>query len=174
MRKQEPSTSISNWSLARRLTLVELVEAIEDGQAIEVFCTDDSMWLGTDFIASRNSLHYIIKLLKDCRVRIKPKLKPVDLSVLVGSGIDCEFCDNITANLWSIGILEKVTYHKHYISAREVLWQHCRPRMNRWMSLKNVVNVVNLLASDQFEIEVEGSCFRIEGLQDGYCWPWEE
>jgi len=63
----------------------------------------------------------------------KPELKPVDLSVLAKSGIDCEFFDvDGFCGFEPIGLLGKITNPVGYKSSKGSYWPCCRPRMNHW------------------------------------------
>ena len=75
--------------------------------------------------------------------RIKPKKKVVDMSVLIDSGIDCEFSNN--GSTWGAGKLVNIDtptpieredppkeylYLKDYIGLHNRPYRYCRPRMN--------------------------------------------
>jgi len=62
----------------------------------------------------------------------KPALLRIDLSVLVGSDIDCEFndFDDTDDNEWFIDTL-KATENDYYLS-RHTGWNYCRVRENHW------------------------------------------
>lgn len=103
------------------------------------------------------------------------KPKPVDLSALIDSGIDCEFWE---ADCYTtIGNLTNIKGKNAYRS--DLHWyEHCVPRMNYWFSGMNFDYPVGLrynLFEAGLDVEVTESldAFRITGLRDGYCWPWE-
>ena len=60
--------------------------------------------------------------------RIKPKLKPVDMSVLIASGIDCEFTSRSDKSHWDIGKLKGID--SFYYPTWDAAHMYCRPRMN--------------------------------------------
>jgi hypothetical protein len=59
--------------------------------------------------------------------RIKPTKKVIDLSALIESGIDCEFCDDGLESRFGklIGIKEDGTFR-----SEDWVWDKCQPRMN--------------------------------------------
>lgn len=102
--------------------------------------------------------------------------KPVDLSVLISSGIDCYFSDD--PDYWCCTLSAKEKWTSEEITERRI-----KPRMNYWFSWLNFSaenDWLYVLSDAGFLVEVdegdEGDCvhaFRITGLRDGYCWPWE-
>ena len=137
------------------------------------------------------------------RYERKPTKKPVDLSVLIDSGIDCEFLNEHGTKV-SIGKL--VAFQdkpKQYMgdtgSITPISAEHCRPRMNHihaWQGGDCPLPegfIVKLYLRDG-QVEKAGDCFltswthdwphkgcgmsdiiafEVVGLADGYCYPWE-
>tara|TARA_R110000744_G_scaffold3823_3_gene14131 strand:+ start:52 stop:600 length:549 start_codon:yes stop_codon:yes gene_type:complete len=63
--------------------------------------------------------------------RIKPTLQVIDLSPLIGSGLDCEFWDRKGDLLY--GKLSTVNSEydiSKYCNAQGFWWKHCQPRMS--------------------------------------------
>ena len=97
-------------------------------------------------------------------------MKPVDLSVLIDSGIDCMDPE------YGICLIES----KYYVNDPEkaIVWDHVKPRMDYWFSEKNFEypgELVWALGNAGFAVEEshDASDFQITGLLPGYCWPWE-
>ncbi len=117
------------------------------------------------------------------QVRIAPALTSVDMSVLVGSGIDMQFCDGENGwRPWS-SLLSKIEgnlYHPQHSATGEFCYSRCRPRMDYWHSSSNfVANIVGgrILQLERAGFAIENdhhhSCIKFTGLLDGYCWPWQ-
>lgn len=128
--------------------------------------------------------------------RVKPELKPIDLSVLIKSGIDCEFSESNTTGVRYIGKLcsAGADYSRALTNNRFDTWACCRPRMNHlhaWAGgncpLPEGLEVevtfrdrspITARTGPEFRWDHRGTsydiiAFEVLGLQDGYCWPWE-
>lgn len=127
--------------------------------------------------------------------RIKPKLKPVDMSVLIASGIDCEFTSRSDKSHWYIGKLRSID--SFYYPTWNAPHIYCHPRMNHihaWQGgecpLPEGFRVRAFLRKkgagiDGKEVSLgklewnHEDCrgdiigFEVLGLDEGYCWPWE-
>jgi hypothetical protein len=109
------------------------------------------------------------------RVVMPPKLVPVDMSVLVGSGIDCEFWDlKGVCNGQLVGITDAPEYR-----SLDDFWDRCNPRMNYWFSCKNFKSSFTIVKNLEIAGFVVESCmsfthFQITGIADDRCWPWEQ
>ena len=113
------------------------------------------------------------------RVVMPPKLVPVDMSVLVGSGINCEFWDLKGVYVGQlVGITDAPEYRYRSL---DDFWARCQPP-GYWFSAMNSRDVNALiikLRNAGFDVDrthtggptVE---FRITGLADDRCWPWEQ
>jgi len=125
--------------------------------------------------------------------RIKPTKKVIDLSVLVESGIDCEFSDGCFDHLKDVSVL---TYIKTTDDV-DLSYNKCRPRMNHihaWQGgecpLPEGFKVKVWYrdgstgdAGDADKLKLRWSCesvnsdiiqFEVLGLADGYVMPWEQ
>lgn len=108
--------------------------------------------------------------------------KPVDISVLVDSGVLCEFSSGAGFAHPTMGFLDDMGY-KLYRREEFYEYRYCRPLFGHWHSAKNFDDVEGLIAKLKdagFEVEVEVeveylkiNLFRITGMQCDYCMPWE-
>ena len=94
-------------------------------------------------------------------------MKPVDLSVLIDSGIDVDDKD-----------MRDVYYNPTHFSVDLYIERRSKPRMDYWFSEKNFEypgELVWALGNAGFAVEEshDASDFQITGLLPGYCWPWE-
>ena len=113
------------------------------------------------------------------RVVMPPKVTPVDMSVLVGSGIDCEFWD--LKGVGYNGQLVGITNAPEYRSLGD-FWDRCKPRMGYWFSAMNFKDADKLVkelraagfAGEQTYTTGPTIEFRITGLALNRCWPWEQ
>jgi len=131
--------------------------------------------------------------------RIKPRLIPVDMSVLVDSGIDCEFyhgdSERVIGKLCGVGDTYDGIYRRS-LGRGCVAHSHCQPRMNHvhvWLGgdrpLPDGV-MVKVWTRGGGGDSGGGQCsartwhhsnnvgdivaFEVLGLAPGYCWPWEQ
>ena len=125
--------------------------------------------------------------------KIKPTKKVIDLSMLVGSGIDCEFSDDNDFSCPAIGDLELIS--DDYKKRTGSLWKFCRvrqsPHVHFWgggdkcpipdglmvtlriLSATGRINPYTLEDYNSFEWnKVIG--FEILGVADGWRHEWEE
>lgn len=137
-----------------------------------------------------------MRALPDCW-RIKPALTPIDLSVLIKSGIDCEFSDNSDFPPADRRISYIQGIGAGFLTNQSTLYYlFCRPRMNHWHAWFGG----DCPLPEGIEVEVEVTChdgsvlrgeanifnwgrnsyeggdiiaFKVTGLSDGFCWPWE-
>jgi len=121
---------------------------------------------------------------------IYPPTKVIDLSVLIESGIDCEFSDN--KNDWFVGLLVNFSD----IDYRDPIarWKYCRPRMNHvhaWMGGKCPLpdglliklhfrfhapreeTVYNELRWGCNDMASDIIAFEVLGKAENYMFPWE-
>ena len=135
--------------------------------------------------------------------RIKPTKKVIDLSVLIESGIDCEFSDEESFGLNFLGTLtdqEGRDYHKYSGNSGDGFVRYakyCRPRMNHihaWQGGECPLpegfrvkvwfrNGKEGDAGGAFHLNLRWShekwesdiiAFEVLGLADGYVMPWEQ
>lgn len=125
----------------------------------------------------------------------RPKLKPVDLSVLIESGVDCEFDDTpVAPGDWYIGKLKQIDNDEYHLVSGSS-FHLCRPRMNHvhvWQGgscpLPEGLRVRAYLrdgtAINRCSTKVAWGhgaiyhstnviAFEVLGLADNYCWPRE-
>jgi hypothetical protein len=132
----------------------------------------------------------------------KTAKKVIDLSVLIESGIDCEFDDR--GNTSAIAKLETITTSRVdeaslYISAKGVYWDRCRPRMNhkhawqggecplpegfivrltKWSVHVPHISHIELTTkqwiSSKANEHTTVQAFEVLGVADGYVMPWEQ
>lgn len=125
----------------------------------------------------------------------------VDLSVLIKSGIDCEFSDIIERDGWCVGReggLHGIYDRTSYYDGADI-WSKCRPRMNHWhswqggecplpeglmvqvkkWSVHNPHVYTEIIPSEDWRTKKPHQmstiiAFKVTGLANGYCWPWQE
>tara|TARA_R110001606_G_scaffold309647_1_gene456624 strand:- start:216 stop:767 length:552 start_codon:yes stop_codon:yes gene_type:complete len=130
--------------------------------------------------------------------RIKPTKKVIDLSVLIESGVDCEFSDDFSSHL-TIGTLLRITdcpsYPYETDNSKDEVHGECRPRMNHkhaWQGGEcplpegfmvkvflrdGCVNSNKVTNFSQWSHTKSGNdiiAFEVLGLADGYVMPWEQ
>ena len=160
------------------MKLSDYIKALEDGEVIEIQYRN----LGWAREMLPEEICKIYREFGSVSVRIKPALKPVDMSVLVGSGIDCVF----GAKLKFMSPLTSTTDRGQPIfhSWADGEWAICKPRMNYWFSVKNFDDYENLerkLVAAGFSLDLHINemyrngvvAFSITGLQSNRCYPWE-
>ena len=138
---------------------------------------------------------------KQWEFRTKPELEPVDLSVLIESGIDCEFSDYRATK--TIPIIRKLARIRKgagdeapYVDQAVIRWNYCKPRMNHihaWQGgecpLPDGVEVKvtfregthrrgRATTDFNWSYSTGGSdgeiiAFEVLGLMPGHCWPWQ-
>ena len=131
--------------------------------------------------------------------RIKPTQKVIDLSVLIESGIDCEFWDFSRTHLALIGPLSRITSFKNYSyetgNSSNRAHEKCRPRMNHihaWQGGEcplpegfrvkvflrdGCVNSNKVTNFSQWSHTKSGNdiiAFEVLGLADGYVMPYDK
>lgn len=180
------------------MKLTELAQAIEDGKKFESLIPS-AVPGGAPCWVKYNPMFSTISLVMSefgmGRIRIKPTKKPIDLAVLIQSGIDCEFWDG------SIGVLSEIScgsqYHRRIGStAGYTPYSTCKPRMGEfWYSWQGgecplpegLVIEIQTRNNGKYGAKVkpfnfrwnhDGSpsdviAFKVIGLAEGYCWPWE-
>jgi hypothetical protein len=126
--------------------------------------------------------------------------KPIDLSVLIKSGIDCEFSESMhdwKCELFSPmeDIITRMSFRALQYKSISRYFDYAKPRMEHWHSWQGDETgqcplpeglLVKLefrdgrIASnylkyswDHTNEEFDIIAFKVTGLADGYCWPWE-
>lgn len=131
------------------------------------------------------------------RLKQQGAKKPVDLSVLIESGIDCEFQDAEHSGAVEFAPLRYIANDSYPYQASRDSYEQCRPRMDHnhawvggkcplpegimvhYIMIKNgeIAERQNKMAVEllwDYDLGVHPIvCFRIAGLAEGYCWPWE-
>lgn len=176
----------------------ELIKSGEHEDMID-YAISNLIWVAENFseakstpIATLNKLHDIGFGLKKA---LTPKKKPVDMSVLVDSPIDCEFWHH-GSKIKTISQLKSISKQ---LCGEKMVYEdadpkrvghalYCKPRMDYPFSVdlfscqKECHEFINILDSVGFKLEViddeyfnilNNRSFKIIGLKDGYCWPWE-
>ena len=117
--------------------------------------------------------------------RIKPAKKVIDLSVLIESGIDCEFSEGIS---WFFSTLKHYS-NGVYMDVTSTVWDNCRPRMNHkhaWLHNNCPIQgfVVRAWVDKEDFLTVHTSSNSIDWskimyvefleVEHGYVMPWEQ
>ena len=174
------------------MKLTELAQAMEDEKPIEA-ANCDGAW----FTQDKRDVILMAWMQNPNSVRIKPEKKPIDLSVLIQSGIDCVFWDG------SIGVLSEISsapqYHMRVGTEKShgyTPYSECRPRMNYWHNwqggdcpIPEGLAVLVTYRSGREHPIVSGSviehrwehtgspldiiAFKVVGVIDTHCMPWE-
>lgn len=159
------------------MDVITLVKAVAHGEELQI--GGDPKWLA---VSCREAAEHWLENTEE--VRVKPTLTPVDMSVLVASGIDCEFSDSLFEGVPLIGSLT-ADCGDHYVSDCGQEWGAFRPRMDHWHSLRNLAerdgwipgttDAVHALRCAGFDVDQssDGQHLRFNGAQDGRCYPWE-
>jgi hypothetical protein len=177
--------------------LADFFQKVADGGEIEfrVNCTN-KQWFSTSGSPSLSSVR------QDWR--IKPTKKVIDLSVLIESGIDCEFSDCDFKQYTGVGSLSSILGGQTQpfvlsdaVGYNNAKYEQCRPRMNHihaWQGdecpLPEGFRVKVWWrsggegdAGDAFHLDLRWSnekrqsdiiAFEVLGLADGYVMPWEQ
>lgn len=128
---------------------------------------------------------------EDWEWRIKPAKKAVDLSVLIKSGIDCEFWSgNKSKNIHKLMCIS----NKDYKAKGRKYYNKCRPRMDNWHSWQGgdcplpegfIIDVTTrdnrILKGKEVQdlrwgfkkLEGDIIAFKVIGLAEGWCYPWQ-
>ena len=127
----------------------------------------------------------------------KTAKKVIDLSVLIESGIDCEFKDSDETGL----LISKLSRQSgpseeyRYYDGEDTSWNECQPRMNHihaWQGgecplpegfmantfMSDTASYLGVLATNEDWSHGNHSAdiiaFEVLGLADGYVMPWEQ
>ena len=174
--------------------LADLYQKAADGGEFEVSMpiqnTGDREWLPTKYSPSTAS-HQLYW-------RIKPTNKVIDLSVLIESGIDCEFSDSDETGLFISKLSRQSgpSEEYRYYDGEDTSWDECQPRMNHihaWQGgecplpegfmvmphyRKPLKIRVNVMAADlqwgNWGVDHDIIAFEVLRVADGYVMPWEQ
>jgi len=186
------------------MKLIELAQAFEDGKTVQVAPEHTPPGMGyrvtgdkwVDTVGHQHALKYWMN--NSDSVRIKPELKPIDLSVLIQSGIDCEFLDENSRTWYIAGALHSLDGKPLcYYNALHRESYKCRPRMNHWHSwqggecplpegflvelrfrdgneLKSgYYSDITCIRWSQDNHESDIIAFKVIGTADTHCMPWD-
>lgn len=170
------------------LACLELYEMVENGHESRA-----DVYQGRDYYPKAYNIG------KAITESLKPKLKPVDMSVLIDSGVYCRF-SNHEGSLDEKGfnsLLKICNPSTSYLyQSNQSTYRFCKPRTDYWFSAVNFTDVEKLidrLHDAGFKVTVNRimvsygesfigggvspggiNAFKIEPeLRDGFCWPWE-
>jgi hypothetical protein len=174
--------------------LADFYQQVADGGEAEYRSCPEEQWsIGIGLSPSLSSIR------QDWR--IKPAKKVIDLSVLIGSGIDCEFRDDIgeRTNIGKLLEIMNADLHMYpYITGNspDKYYAQCQPRIHHkhawqggecplpegfevkvWLRsgghTKNIRLVSELIWSHN-NISSDIIAFEVLGLADGCVLPWEQ
>ncbi len=159
------------------MELKELCQAIANGQQVQISHSPAHSFINT---TAESALNHFLEAGKNC-VRIAPTLKPVDMSVLVDSGIDCEFSGVECFADPAVGQISAIGDEKGGYLRGMTRYGYCRPRLDHWHSPKNCGGIPMIwkrLVEAGFDVELDEDAnyvhaFRISGESKGRCYPWE-
>lgn len=154
------------------MNINELAQAIVDGKQLQ-YMPVEGLWENLSHGAAVRRWADITAM---SGIRIAPTLTPVDMSLLVGSGIDCTFTgggDYRHGPL--IGICGE-NYKLGTDCGAHSAHSRCVPRMDHWHSLYNCQkDIAHKLNEAGFLVvsHPSGTAIRIPGLVGNRCYPWE-
>jgi len=146
------------------------------------------------YVANLDSAMLSPNFEKWCKERFEPTKKVIDLSVLIESGIDCEFSNSDRFDLAIRRSLVGILRNGNLECEMGTIWKYCRPRMNHthawqggecplpegllmafWFRGDSYMITTNyMIMSWTNEGEASGIiAFEVLGLADGYVMPWE-
>ena len=144
------------------------------------------IWIAENFSEAKSAPITTLNKLHDIGFELKriatPKKKPVDMSVFVGSPVDCEFSQALEAKYWNKGCLDEIGTKGGvtYVLYQILHYLYCKPRMNYpfsvklWSNAEQVFNFMFDLKNAGFNSElIDNSALMITGVREGFCWPWE-
>lgn len=121
------------------------------------------------------------------QIFIAPPLTPVDMSVFIDSGIDCELhdVDDEEPYISPLTSCPTPSATSSYRDIRDVGWRYCRPRQKYWHSLRNCerrsgwvvgsTDAVHAFRDAGFVVaqSSDGQHLQFDGVLEGRCYPWE-
>lgn len=174
------------------MDIKELAQAILDNEQLQVLCAEPPSEWGR--VAAHEAVQAWVGSPDSVRLKPPPPT-PVDLSVLVESGIDCTFsADGVNPEY--VGALDGINgaTHAHLYRDGGESHKYCTPRMDdHWHAwnggdcpLPGGLNIEvrrhgmpgeyeRTTAYGPVKCEFKSSiyAFKVTGLADGYCWPWD-
>ena len=163
--------------------IVAHYEAMNKGGQSQSRTHEAGLWGNTQFgpnVTSKQELWRVVP--SNHRV-------PVDMSVLINSGIECEFWNDYwmdESNHRTLSYLTSLSVKDFilgecYVSSGwgDAVYTCCQPKLNHWFSFRNFDNlnkVISGMTRAGFDVSVDDEyyAFQIKGLQEGHCWPWEQ
>lgn len=144
-----------------------------------------------DYVATLDSAMLSPNFEKWCRERFKPTKKVIDLSVLIESGIDCEFSDSYETGLFISKLSRQngPSEEYRYYDGEGTSWNECQPRMyhiHAWLHRNCPIEGFVVRAwFDKEDFTTVDTSFNIINwnnviwvefleLEDGYVMPWEQ
>ena len=175
--------------------LADFYQKVADGGEIQAYVrrSSDSKpeWVDSAYGPRPNCLEFRYW-------RIKPTNKVIDLSVLIESGIDCEFSDSDETGLFISKLSRQSgpSEEYRYYDGEDTSWDECQPRMNHihaWQGgecplpegfmvmphyRKPLKIRVNVMAADlqwgNWGVDHDIIAFEVLRVADGYVMPWEQ
>ena len=178
------------------MKLTELAQAFEDGKKFEVDTNKQPNDGGNEIISGPEWVQRNIKTVlrfwanDSSSVRIAQDLISIDLSVLIGTEVDCEFSDYPDFKKSTIGALIRISEsnNKKYSIGGDAFtyYKYCRPRMNHrqiWENSRSplpsglIVKVrgLNMAWTEASVDDVDWPniiAFKALRLEDNRSWPW--
>lgn len=171
-------------------TLIKFLQAAPSDDAKAFYChsdRDNSIFIKTDKLPTVGDII--------AKWEWPPQAKIINMSYMVGNGVDCEFSANWHSP-WTVGKLKDIVstesqnYPYVYVGSGGNRWKQCRPRMNEWLSHTgdkcpvpegfvgqvmlrngNVVNTVHISERNRWTENGSGGDivqFMITGTAEGY------
>lgn len=175
-------------------------EMTEKFEALESRMEKLESRISTLTLESRMDTLKLKELYSNHGIETKPQV--IDLSVLIESGIDCEFADDLDdpVEIGKISEIKDAEFAYLTTKCESVVreWKYCRPRMNYWhhntgfdkcpipegfkvdVRFANGILVTNMdeYKKHRWSIHDFGPGdiigFKIIGVADGYRMPWEQ
>ena len=174
--------------------LADFYQKVADGGEIQTSGFTDSTW---ESITNGPSITS-----SSCLWRIKPTKKVIDLSVLIESGIDCEFSDEseflcMNTRIANLRVVDRGP--SWYASNSPNQYLYCRPRMNhkhawqdgdcplpegfivrltKWSVHVPHISHIELTTKQWISSKANEhttiQAFEVLGVADGYVMPWEQ
>ena len=157
--------------------------------------TEQDMHDYGNYVANLNSAMLSPNFEKWCKERFEPAKKVIDLSLLNGSRIDCEFSDEPDFLQTNTGIATLKNVGRgpsYYASNSPNQYLYCQPRMNHkhaWPEGECPLpegfevkvwfrsgghTVVTTRSGNYWGINGDTMCFEVLRVADGYVMPWEQ
>lgn len=150
-----------NKGRARKLSVIYDSMAVGDIWQHDEDALGD--WIDMDGNANGPHLHSDLN-----RYRKKPTKTPIDLGVLIESGIDCEFSDSGGFTSCVINPLHKIHESRYTIKATNITFSYCRPRFNHWHAWRG--GKCPLPKGFEVNCQLRGDITASNAAHDSPCW----